>query len=125
MNNIVIGLASNVPEGEQKLMEAAEWLTQTFSSCRCSEIYLTDAARGATGKYFNAVAIAATDLPCSEVNALLKNYEKSHGRTPEMKSLHIVPIDLDLVMYGGTVLRPADMACEYFMKGYRMLVLNK
>lgn len=121
MIKVVIGLASNLPDGKQKLEQAAHWLSQTFAQCRCSEIYVTDAARGAKGKYFNAVAVAETDLSCGEVNTLLKGYEKSQGRTPEMKPLHIVPIDLDLVMHGGTVLRPADMACEYFMKGYHML----
>ena len=122
MTEIVIGLASNTPDCIVQMKNAIKWINDIFSDCRCSEIYETEATRGAKGTYLNAVAKAMTDLDCLTVNKLLKECEKAAGRTPEMKLNHIVPLDLDLVMYDHTVLRPADMACEYFMKGYRQIV---
>lgn len=116
---IVIGLASNTEDAPEQMRKAMEWIKETFNSCKFSEVYITDAERGATGKYHNAVALAYTLLSCEETVRLFKEYEKNAGRTIDMKPLHIVPIDLDLVICDRTVLRPADMASEYFMKGYR------
>ena len=118
---IVIGLASNTEDAPEQMRKAMEWIKDTFNSCKFSEVYITDAERGATGKYHNAVALAYTLLSCEETVRLFKEYEKNAGRTIDMKPLHIVPIDLDLVICDRTVLRPADMASEYFMKGYRQL----
>lgn len=119
MMKIVIGLASNTEDAPEQMRKAMEWIKETFNSCKFSEVYITDAERGATGKYHNAVALAYTLLSCEETVRLFKEYEKNAGRTIDMKPLHIVPIDLDLVICDRTVLRPADMASEYFMKGYR------
>lgn len=121
MMKIVIGLASNTEDAPEQMRKAMEWIKETFNSCKFSEVYITDAERGATGKYHNAVALAYTLLSCEETVRLFKEYEKNAGRTIDMKPLHIVPIDLDLVICDRTVLRPADMASEYFMKGYRQL----
>ncbi len=119
MMRIVIGLASNTEDAPEQMRKAMEWIKDTFNSCKFSEVYITDAERGATGNYHNAVAIAYTSLSCEETVRLFKEYEINAGRTPDMKPLHIVPIDLDLVICDRTVLRPTDMASEYFMKGYR------
>lgn len=119
MMKIFIGLASNTEDAPEQMRKAMEWIKVTFNSCKFSEVYITDAERGATGKYHNAVALAYTLLSCEETVRLFKEYEKNAGRTIDMKPLHIVPIDLDLVICDRTVLRPADMASEYFMKGYR------
>ena len=121
MVKMVIGLASNTEDAPEQMRKAMEWIKETFNSCKFSEVYITDAERGATGKYHNAVALAYTLLSCEETVRLFKEYEKNAGRTIDMKPLHIVPIDLDLVICDRTVLRPADMASEYFMKGYRQL----
>ncbi len=121
MMRIVIGLASNTEDAPEQMRKAMEWIKDTFNSCKFSKVYITDAERGATGNYHNAVALAYTSLSCEENARLFKEYEINAGRTPDMKPLHIVPIDLDLVIYDRTVLRPADMASEYFMKGYRQV----
>lgn len=122
MIKIIIGLASNTEDAAEQMDNAIKWIKETFESCTFSDVYITDAERGATGKYHNAVALAYTSLSCEETVRLLKEYEKNAGRTIDMKPLHIVPIDLDLVICDRTVLRPADMASEYFMIGYRQVL---
>lgn len=121
MKKIIISLGSNTDNGEEMVSLAITWLANTFSNLRHSDIYATKAVGNGVGEYHNAVAEANTSLPAAEVTALLKKYEADSGRTPQMKALHIVPIDLDLVMYDNTIIRPSDFTCDYFLIGYKKL----
>ena len=50
-----------------------------------------------------------------------KKWEKQCGRDEEAKKHGIVPIDLDIVIWNDTVLRPKELSRDYFITGYRQI----
>lgn len=117
----VIALGSNHGDRRSNITSAAEYLASELNGFRCSEIYETPALNGIDSPYLNAVARGATRLSYETLNELMKNWETAHGRTSEARLRHEVTIDLDIVIYNGTVMRPADAARDYFTRGYRMV----
>lgn len=121
MTEVVISIGSNAPDREKSMEEAIRWLTETLDRCRVSDVYETPEYSGRYPSYFNCVAEGFTMLDVDSLNELLKDYERSHGRTSESKRTGIVPIDLDIVKYGDTILRQVEFCREYFAIGYRRL----
>lgn len=118
---LIVGIGSNVAEGRSMVSDAVDYLSGIFGGVECSGIYSTESVSGDGTNYFNAVARIYSTFGDDEVEAMFKAYELRCGRDEEMRRRKIVPIDLDIVVSGGSVLRPKDMAREYFQKGYRML----
>ena len=58
-------------------------------------------------------------LGVSQLNALLKQHEIAEGRTDEMRARKQVPIDIDIVIYDGEILRPNDYNQAFFQKGWK------
>lgn len=118
---IAIGIGSNTAGATRHVAEALQWIAARFQSVRLSAPYRTAGvgkkSQGQT--YCNAVAVGHSDLAAEELNRLLKEYESAHGR---VKGSPQVTIDLDLVIYGDTVLRPGDFGREYFQRGYRQVI---
>lgn len=119
MNRIVLGLGSNTPEAEANIRKAIIFLSDKFPDLIHSSVYKTepegDAVPGT--QYYNAVAKAFTDLTTDEVTSILKAYETENGRCVALKKKGIIPIDIDLVIYGDSVLRAHEVHCKYFRIG--------
>ena len=71
--------------------------------------------------FSNQLARFSTPLPAEEVRCLLKSIEKAHGRKPEDKAQGIVRLDIDLLMYDTTILKPEDMKRPFVADSYRSL----
>ena len=115
---LMIGVGSNSPDKQQRMVDALAFLRESLKEFRCSSVYSTPALNGVDADYLNAVACGSCELTQEQAVAMLKDYERQCGRT---KGDECVVIDLDLVMADGDVLRPRDMEREYFMRGYREL----
>ena len=63
--------------------------------------------------YLNQLAIAHTPLTADELTQHLKALERSLGRTPEMRSRGIVPIDLDLLLFNHRRYHERDWQRSY------------
>ncbi len=61
----------------------------------------------------NILAVFDTDLPPEEIINKIKQTERAVGRTPRDKYVGKMVIDIDLVKYGDTILRPKDYEREY------------
>lgn len=124
-NTIVIGIGSNADAAHRNVHNAVEWCRKTFIDMNASSIYSTlPFGKKATAVglgYFNCVVKARTILDAGSVEQLLKDYESAHGRDLENRRKGIVPIDLDLVMYGNYVLRPQEIDRDYFSRGFNEL----
>jgi 2-amino-4-hydroxy-6-hydroxymethyldihydropteridine diphosphokinase len=70
----------------------------------------------------NQVAIFETTLSADEVHTILKQIECDHGRLPTDKSYGVVKMDIDLVKYDETVLKPEDMEREFVKTGIEELI---
>ena len=97
---VLISLGSNCG-GPGKLREAVALLRCAFGKVEATSPEETAPLQGTGPSYFNAVALAETDLPACEVKQLLRRMEAQLGRNRDTPG--IVAIDLDLLAYGELV----------------------
>lgn len=114
-------VGSNCGDREWNVAKALSWLSETLSDFRHSTIYATPDCHGGQRSYMNAVGIGSTELTAMELNVLCKGYETSCGRDEDARALGDVPVDVDLVVYDGEVLRNKDYASVFFEQGFREL----
>lgn len=119
MNNaVVLSIGSNSADREAQMTNCIAWLRGIATLTKLSSVYNSPASNGKDPDYLNAVAEIATALTHPELTKLLKDYERQCERTPQSKSLGSIPIDIDIVMWNGEVLRQKDFAQYYFAKGW-------
>ena len=117
---VLLSIGSNDKLRHERVSEALDWLRGKLDYFRTSQIYPTLPVRGAKGEYVNAVAQGrTTDLKILEAD--LKLYELSHGRDAAARAEGRVPIDIDVVVVNGEVVRPRDYACDFFRIGLSAL----
>ncbi|MCC8114142.1 MAG: 2-amino-4-hydroxy-6-hydroxymethyldihydropteridine diphosphokinase [Bacteroidales bacterium] len=116
MKKAILCLGSNVADANQHIARALELL----KSQGCEVLKTTNNYPSASG-YSNRVVEVGTMMGHEELKSLAKQIEILEGRQPWMKEAGIVPIDIDVVMYGGAVVRPLDYATPYFTEGYNKL----
>ena len=108
MNNaVVLSIGSNSADREAQMTNCIAWLRGIATPTKLSSVYNSPASNGKDPDYLNAVA---------EITS--KDYERQCGRTPQSKALGSIPIDIDIVMWNGNVLRQKDFAQYYFAKGW-------
>lgn len=115
----VLSIGSNTTDSLQRVQECLDWLADKFNLTAHASAYTTPAVNGKDADYANTVAVITTSLSMPELNATLKDYEKSCGRTPESKQQGAIPIDVDIVMWNQEIVRPNDYNQEYFKIGWR------
>ncbi len=105
MQQVAIGLGSNLGDREEYLLAAYRQLRQMLRMPRVSGVYETPPVGYANQpKYLNAVMAGYTRLTAKELFELLKSLELSLGRTKLHSGLPR-EIDLDLLLYGQEVIR--------------------
>ena len=121
MCRFIISLGSNLcpSEAESNLSKAEIFLSGLFAAdIIFSSHYSTPGVGSGEGKtYLNAVAIGHTSLSAEAIRTSLKDFELLSGRTPEVRALGIVPIDLDLLMLGDNVFKPKDLSQSFVLRG--------
>lgn len=101
-------------DSEANLNAADALLRDYFETIRFSEaIYTEPIGMPDSGLFLNQVAVAATEAPLEEVKQAVKEMEKRLGRMPDSKQKGMIPIDIDLIQWNGTILKPADWEKEY------------
>lgn len=124
MHRVILSLGSNLQQsaGEESVIKALAMLTTISTSMViCSGIYLTRPHSGIGSDYTNAVVSITATLAVSELEELLKRYEAAEGRTPEARAAGRVPIDVDVVVYDGEIIRRRDYCRPFFRRGFRQL----
>lgn len=125
MCRFIISLGSNLcpSEAESNLSKAEIFLSGLFAAdIIFSSHYSTPGVGSGEGKtYLNAVAVGHTSLTAEAIRTSLKDFELRTGRTPEVRALGIVPIDLDLLMLGDNVFKPKDLSQSYVLRGLNEL----
>lgn len=117
-----ISVGSNVADAEKHVDAAFAYLQTILGNFRSSSIYSTAPMGGKPGSdYTNAVACGTTPLSADNLNRLLKEYERSCGRTKAMSEAGHIIIDLDIVTVDDEVVRERDFNAEYFTIGYLQL----
>lgn len=111
---VVILVGSNHGSRESIVEAVMLRLSEMLDCFRRSPAMETPDAVGEAAPYLNAVCSGFTDCPLERFTVLTKSLEKEWGRTAESKSAGLVEIDIDVVMWGGVVLRPGDVSNDYF-----------
>lgn len=122
MNTALISLASNTPDKQAQMRTAFEELHEMGIIAETSSIYETAPYGNPRQKnYLNAVAQVSTSIGYNELHEILKKQEQAHGRTPESKQTGEIPLDIDIVVWNGEILRPQDYTRDYFKIGLEEL----
>lgn len=121
MTECILTLGSNCPAKEEMMAAATRWLASHFPAAASSGIYRTRALNGVAPDYLNMVVKVRTALEAERLIQLGKEFEAECGRSAESKRRGIVEMDVDLVKYGKTILRPEEFTRTYFLTGYNKL----
>lgn len=121
MNNLVLSIGSNSKDREWQIKNCIKWLKHLLSNVSTSEIYNSKAANGKDPDYLNAVMEAKCRNNYDEINDILKKYEAVCGRAPISKQVGDIPMDLDIIIWNGQIVRERDFAQEYFQIGWKQL----
>lgn len=122
-SKIVLSVGSNC--SKNNVEKSIDWLGSFLLDFKVSSIYSTPSTNGHEIRYDNAVIFASVDHDLESFNNLLKQYEISQGRNAEAKCLGVVPIDIDIVICDGKVLRPRDYDQPFFQIGYKEILEDK
>lgn len=117
----VFSIGADCGSRREAVEKALAWLASVLDCLEYSEIYETPPVGHCGSNYMNAVAIGCSSLTASEIDSLCKRYELENGRDTLARSEGRVPIDIDVVISDGKILRPKDYRCGFFKIGYRQL----
>lgn len=120
--SVILSLGANCGDRKESVDEAIVWLKCILSDLRHSGIYETLPIGHAGSNYMNAVVSGNFDGTLEEIERLCKKYEIIHGRDDESRRQNLVPIDIDIVIADGNILRPRDYKCGFFQKGYNEIL---
>ena len=114
----ILCLGSNLEPAYERVSSGLDALSEYVTLVESSGIFPSYSPEG---EYENCVVRVCCGLSVVDLVALTKGIERTAGRTAEDSARGIVALDIDVVMHGTEVLRPADYATPYFRKGYDLL----
>lgn len=120
-NTALIGIGSNW-EPEINVEKAREMLTARFPGVRFSEaVYTEPVGCRNPALFLNQTALVHIDIPQAAFTEILKRIEREIGRTPEDKAREKIKIDLDLLQWNASVLKPGDLKRPDITRAIRYL----
>ena len=120
----VIALGANIGQPEEQMDLAIALLRESLEVIAVSSYYTTAPVGGPEQPdYLNAVALAESELPASDLLALLHGIEKVLGRE---RIEHWGPrtIDLDLIQYGSILSYAGELLLPHPRAHERRFVLE-
>lgn len=122
-NSVFIGLGTNVDDRERNLNTAVEALRKIAEIKKASSIYETEPMEYQEQEWFlnMAVEIATRLKPCALLKQL-QQIEQAMGRVREIRYGPRI-IDLDILLYGDTVLQDRDLTIPHPKMRERAFVL--
>lgn len=121
---VTICVGSNADDKKKHVAEAICWLEKLLISCRISSIYTTPDCCGAPIAYDNAVVKGKTTLSREDFEKIAESYEYTHGRDEKARRENYVPVDIDIVVYDGVILREKDYNSCFFKIGFEEINLR-
>lgn len=119
MAEVVLSLGSNCGNRRDSVEKALKWLESVLEVKKASSVYETPCARREGPNYMNGVVKGFFSGSSEELDSLLKNYERIRGRNEECRKRGDVPLDIDIVIADGTILKEWDFSQKFFQIGFR------
>lgn len=121
INTAILSLGSNIPGSASDFLRQAMFrLQEVCQIVRQSSIYATLPYNkpDTSVVYNNIVLEVSTDRSLDSFLATCKGIEQEMGRCRDKGE---VLIDIDIVYWNDSLLRPSEIEREYFLIGYRQL----
>lgn len=113
MSIIILSIGSNT-FAKTNIDKAKRMLTRLFPEIIFTQPILSEPKEEKYSYLFrNILAKAETELTPEEVIDKIKQTERAVGRSPKDKYQGKVVIDIDLIQYNDTILRPEDFERNY------------
>lgn len=113
MSTIILSIGSNT-FAKTNIDKAKRMLSRLFPVITFTQPILTEPEEEKYSYLFrNILAKAETELTPEEVIDKIKQTERAVGRSPKDKYQGKVIIDIDLIQYNETILRPEDFERNY------------
>lgn len=120
MNRATLCLGANGPDADAQIAHAAGLLYAMGTAAASTIPYPTEPEfAGDVAPYLNMIIELDTALDYEELLLSTKHYQDETRRAAACAPF--VAIDIDLVEWNGTVMRPADAGSQYFRKGLELL----
>lgn len=120
IHDVTICIGANC-RGGVNVPLAVERLSAMMSDAVSSGIYATPPEGNSHGEYTNAVMTGVTDMDYESFVASVKRLELEFGRDDACRVRGDVPLDVDVVIWDGVIMRPRDYSSSYFKKGVAYL----
>jgi 2-amino-4-hydroxy-6-hydroxymethyldihydropteridine diphosphokinase len=122
-SSIYLGLGSNLGSREENLKKAMELISHRLRLGKVSSMYDTKPIGDDNQpRYLNMVCEVNTTLPPPSLMALLQGFELKLGRLPAKRNAPR-PIDIDILLYGNTVLSSPELTIPHPRLAEREFVL--
>lgn len=123
-SRVWLSVGSNHPDAAVLMDKALAALSAVVDGMEVCEPYRTPAINGVDADYLNSVATGHYSGTPESLVAQCKAIEHALGRsrTQAPDAPHTVEIDIDVVCFGGKILRPSDFSRTYFTRGYTLLL---
>lgn len=121
MVSVVISIGSNCGDRKKSVEEAINWLKTVLIQTKISSIYETPCAMKSGKPYMNAVVSGFYQGTGFQLDDAIKEKEHEMGRTSECREKGEVPVDMDIVVCDGEVLRDWDFRQKFFRLGYSQI----
>ena len=115
MAKIHINIGSN-QNREANIASAIDYLRLNFTNVKISDIFESPAEGFEGDNFYNMGVNATTKLSVEDVNAVLKNIEKTFGRDRTQPKFSSRLIDLDLVIYDDLIDLNANLPRDDILK---------
>ena len=123
MTRAAIALGSNLGDRERYLRRAADSLARLLTNLRVSSFYETEPVGvGAQPLFLNAAATGVTTLPAHQLLGELLDIEAGSGRERPHPGASRT-LDLDLILFGDSVIAEPDLLVPHPRFRERRLVL--
>lgn len=116
-HEVVMCIGSNLHPRGYRVTEAIAEVSGLLEDPESSHVYETPEIHGSGRSYRNAVMRGSTSLSFDLLNQKLKGIEFRLGRDAAARARGDVPVDIDIVMWDGEVVRPKDFEQDFFRIG--------
>lgn len=117
----VICLGSNTPGRSKIISSVIVRLAELCAVVVKSDMYEAPDESGLGAPYLNVVLSIVPNLELESFKSVLKELERKHGRTMLSKSVGIMPLDADIIIWHGKIVDRYQYSREYFQIGYRQI----
>ena len=122
MINVVVCIGSNCGERQTALLNATQWLSRILSDFKKSAIYETPCALAEGSHYLNCVVCGKWNGGIDELEHSLKDYERRKGRDEACRKRGDVPVDIDVVICDGEIIKEWDYRQKFFQIGFGEII---